>query len=87
MTLREFSTYGCSLEMVTSFKYLGRVLLAQNDDWPAVIHNLEKARTVWRRMLRILSREGVSPRVFGFFSKAISQSVSLFGAETWVVTN
>ena len=34
----------------------------------------------------ILSREGVAPRVSGFFFKAVVQSVMLFGAETWVVS-
>ena len=85
-TSRAFSAYGRPLEIVLSLKYLGRVILAANDDWSAVIRNLTKARTVWRRMLRIMSREGASPRVSGFFFKAVVQSVLLFGAETWVVT-
>ena len=36
--------------------------------------------------MRILSREGAAPRVFGFFFKATVQAVLLFGSETWVVT-
>ena len=43
-TLRVFSAYGRTLEMVLSFKYLGRVILAANDDWPEVIRNLTNAR-------------------------------------------
>ena len=46
VTSRAFSAYGRPLEMVPFFKYLGRVLLAADDDWPAVIQNLSKARTV-----------------------------------------
>ena len=84
--LRAFSAYGLTLNMVLSFKYLGRVLLAVDDDWPAVIQNLKKARAVWRQMPRILIREGARPRVYGFFFKAVVQSVLLFGAETWVFT-
>ena len=61
--------------MVNFFKYLG-----------PVIHNLEKAQKVWRRMSRILIREGARPQVSGFFFKVIVQSVLLFGAEMWVVT-
>ena len=83
---REFISYGCPLEMVPSFKYLGRVLLAANYDWPAVIQNLAKVRTVWRRMSRILIREGARPLVSGFFFKVAVQSVLLFGAKMWVVT-
>ena len=55
---RAFSAYGRPLEMVSSFKYLGRVLLAADDDWLAVIRNITKSRAIWQRMLRILSREG-----------------------------
>ena len=72
--------------MVTSFKYLGRVISAADDDWPAVVQNLSWARKVWIRMSRILSREGAAPRVYSFFLKAVVQAVLLFIAETWVVT-
>ena len=74
-----------TLDMVPSFKYLGRVILAADYDWTEVIQNLTKAQSVWRRMLKILSREGERTQVSGFFFKAIFQPVLLFGAETWVV--
>ena len=32
-----FSSYGRPLEMVTSFKYLGRVISEADDDWTAVV--------------------------------------------------
>ena len=83
---RAFSTYDLPLEMVPSFKYLGRVRSAADEDCPTVIHNLNNMRTVWRRMSRIPSREGERPRVSGFFFKAVVQSVLLLGAERWVVT-
>ena len=51
-----------------------------------MVRNLSQAKTVWRRMSHILSREGVKPRVKGLFFKAVIQVVLLFGAETWVVT-
>ena len=68
--------------MVPSFKHLGRVLLAADDDWPKVIQNLTKARNIWRIMLRILSRDEARPRVSIFFFKAVIRSVLLFGSET-----
>ena len=80
MTSRAFSAYGRTLEMVPSFKYLGRLLSAADDDWPAVIRNRTKARAVWRRMSRILSREGARPRLSDFFFKDVVQSVLLFDA-------
>ena len=72
--------------MVTSFKYLGQVILATDDDFLSVMSNLARAKTVWSRMLRILSREVATPRVSGFFFEAVIQVVLLFRADTWVLT-
>ena len=52
----------------------------------AVVWNIAKSRTVWRRMTRILSREGAGPRVSVFCFVAVVWSVLIFGKETWVVT-
>ena len=68
--------------MMTSFKFLGRVLLAEDDDWPATVQNLVKERMVWRRMSRILIREGARLRESGFFFKVVFQSMLLFDADT-----
>ena len=78
VTSREFSAYGHPLEMVTSFRYLGRVILAEDDEWPAVVRNLSQARAVWKRMTIILSREGAEPRVPVFFFKSVVQELLLF---------
>ena len=72
--------------MATSFIFLGQVISAADNDWPEVVKNSSWTRAVWRRMPRILSREGVAPRVSGFFFKAVVQAVLLFGSENWVVT-
>ena len=50
VTTRAFSAYGRPLEMVTSLKYLGRVISATDDYWKEVVRNLAQAKTVWRRM-------------------------------------
>ena len=68
--------------MVTSFRSMGRVIYVVDDDWLAVVWNLEKARTVCRRMTNILSRERARPRVSVFFFIAVVQSVLVFGEET-----
>ena len=36
----DITSYGIPLSPFTSFKYLGRVLSAADDNWPAVVHNL-----------------------------------------------
>ena len=71
--------------MVTSLKYLGILILGVDDDWPSAVLNLVKAQMVWRRMSRILIREGVRPRVSSFFFRAVVQLVFLFGAYNWLV--
>ena len=63
VTSREFSAYGRPLEMVTSFRYLGRVISAADEDWPEVVWNLAREREVRKRMPRILGREGAEPWV------------------------
>ena len=41
-TDRAITAYGTPLSPVTSFNYLGIFLLAADDDWPAVVHNLQR---------------------------------------------
>ena len=81
-----FEVYGEQIQTVPRFKYLGRILMEGDDDWPAVAGNLAKARKSWGRLHGILSREGATKRVSGNFFKAVVQQVMLFGAETWAVS-
>ena len=46
VTARYFSAYGRPLEMATSFKYLGRLILAADNDWPSVLKNLAWVKKV-----------------------------------------
>ena len=85
-TERAFEAYGKPLETVATLKYLGRVMTAGDDNWPAVVGNLVKARKSWGRLSHILSREGADKRVSENLFKAVVQAVLLFGAETWVLT-
>ena len=55
-TERAFEAYGAPLENVTVFKYLGRVMMEVDDDWPEVLGNLQKVRRRWGRLSRILRR-------------------------------
>ena len=64
--------------MVTSFRYLGRVISVADNDWLAAVKNFSWARAVRRRMKRIISRDGEAPRVFDFFFKAVVLAVLLF---------
>ena len=50
VTARDSSAYGCPLEMVTSFKYLGQVISVAYNSWPEVVRNLYQAEKVWSRV-------------------------------------
>ena len=39
-TSRAFSAYGRPLQMATSFRYLGRVILVADDNWTEVVWDL-----------------------------------------------
>ena len=71
---------------MTSFKYLGRVMIEGDDNWPSVSGNLWKSRKSWVRITRILSQEGTDPKVSRIFFKAAVQAVLLLRADTWVLT-
>ena len=53
-TERAFHAYGKKMRAVTEFRYLGRILTNTDDDWPAVVGNLRKARMTWGRLASIL---------------------------------
>jgi exonuclease III len=81
-----FTVNGYQIKNVREFKYLGRILDNHDNDLPAVEQNLRKARQKWGRIGRILSKESAKPRVMASFYKAIIQSVLLYGAESWVIS-
>ena len=68
------------------YYYYYYVISAVYDDWPVVVGNIWKAKKSWGQLLRILSREGADPKVSGYFFKAVTQAVLLFGVDTWVIT-
>ena len=53
-----FHAYGKLMEAVSQFRYLGRLLTATDDDWPAVTGNIRKAQVRWGRLARVLGRKG-----------------------------
>jgi hypothetical protein len=81
-----FTVNGVPIKNVSEFKYLGRIVAYNDDDWPAVIWNLKKARIVWGKLGRILSKEGTNPKAMASVYKAVVQAVLLYGSESWVLT-
>lgn len=74
------------IENVTEFKYLGRIISADDYDDGAVNFNITKASKTWYRMYQILSRDTADSRVMARFYLAIIQAKLLYGSETWVLS-
>ena len=70
---RAFQAYGKQMKAVTDFCYLGQLLTATDDDWPAVVGNIRKVRVSWGRLARVLGREGADPKVSRSFYTAVTQ--------------
>ena len=51
------------IEVVETFKYIGRILYQSDDDWPAVRRNFRKAQQVWISLGKLLRREGEYPQL------------------------
>ena len=83
---RAFRAYGQPMEAVSEFRYLRRLLTEMEKEWPAVAGNIQKARRIWRRLAKVLGREGADPKVSRTFYIAVTQKVLLFRVETWVLT-
>ena len=85
-TEREITEYGTPLALVTSFKYLGRALSEADDDWTAVVHNLQISRQKWVWLSRVLRREEADSWTLGKIYVAVVHVVMLYRTETWVMT-
>ena len=80
------AAYRFPLSPVTSFKYLGRVLAAEEYNWPEVVSNLQCAIKKWVWLTRILSTEGADARTSGQIYLALVQFFMLYRSDTWVLT-
>jgi len=74
------------IDTVTEFKYLGRILSADDRDDATVSFNIKKANQAWWGMYPILRRDGANAHTMAHFYLAVVQAKLLFGSETWVLT-
>ena len=51
-----------TLPQVSEFKYLGRILTSDNNDWVTMRRNLSKAIIRWGKVRRILCRDGATQK-------------------------
>ena len=69
-----------------AFPYLVWKITYNNRNWEAVYQNLRKARRRWVMIARVMAKTGATVRKWGMMYKAATQSVLLYGSESWVVT-
>lgn len=81
-----FYVNGIAIQTVSEYKYLGRILSADDRDDAAVSFNIKNANKAWFGMYRILSRQSSDSHTMARFYLAVVQAKLLFGSETWVLT-
>ena len=69
------------------FKYLGRDMLYDDNNTPAVRHNIKTARWTWGQFQKVPKKEEVQPCVAGMFYQVGVASILLCGSEIWVVSS
>ena len=72
--------------MGTDFKYLGRILTASDNYWPAVVANMWKSQKQWTRLSWIIGWERSDPRTCRTFYKVFFQVTLIFGADNWFIS-
>ena len=76
-----FTAYRWPLYMVSSLRYLGRMLAAVDGNWTEVVGNLIKDHHKWAQLARIIGSKGVDARTLGRFYVAAVQETLLFGLD------
>ena len=85
---RKFTVYhNDTLRLVEVFKYLGRVIARGNCNTPAIRRKIKRARQVWRRISKVITKEEVPPKVAGMVYQAVVVAILLYGSETWCLTD
>ena len=74
---------GQHLDYVRVFKYLGRLMSWDNQDYPAIFYNINKFRMMWGRMKVILKTNFATHKVRAQFYIDVCQAVLLYGSDTW----
>jgi hypothetical protein len=85
-TLPPFHIGDQSIDFVSTYTYLGRVLSCDDSDDQAAYARLQKAATVWGRFKVLLQKDGASVSTMGRFYRTIIMQTLLFGSDTWTLS-
>jgi hypothetical protein len=73
-----------STERVTKFRYLGRILSQDDHDLSACVRNIQRAKTQWAAVSKVLRREECRRNRLRGYTFVIVSTVLLYGSDTWV---
>lgn len=83
----KFTICGEIMEQVKEFRYLGRVVSENDNDDKAIIQNLQKTKSTWGVLHRLLRKESKrNIKVIVGIYQCIIQTRLLYGSETWVIS-
>jgi hypothetical protein len=81
-----FTINNTPIKTVDEFKYLGRILDKNDNDWPAVCHAIKRAQIVWIHLRNLTRKDKADPKTMTSTYKAVVQAILLYGAESWVLS-
>ena len=82
--VQRFTAYGAEeLRNALWFKYLGCVMLHDNNNIPTMRWNLKRVWATWGRVSKTLTCQEVPAPVPGMFYQAVVAAVLLYGRESW----
>ena len=84
---QRFTVYGADkLRNVLRFKYLGSVMLHDDNTIPAMQRNLKLGRATLGRVFKMLTPQEVPASIVGMFYQAVVAAVLLYSSESWVLS-
>jgi hypothetical protein len=83
---QQFRVCGDVLQWVEVYKYLGRMMVQDDDNIQAIHAQLWKAPSTWARVGQVLCSKNTSPFVATQFYQAIIQAILLYESKTWVIS-
>jgi hypothetical protein len=82
---KQFTVHRDVLENVKVYRYLGCLLLQDDNDVQALQSQLRKVQGMWARVRQVLRRENAPPRNSAKFYKAIVQPILLYRSKMRVL--
>ena len=81
-----FYVNSSEIKRVTTFCYVGQLLVEDNNNTAYIRTQINKACACWRLLTRALKRDGADAYVMSHFYLAVVMVVLLYGADSWTIS-